>query len=165
MKLNFLAKRQVEFEDAKIIWRNFEGKAGEFNDEGEREFHIVIPDMEMAQQLIDDVNEDGVGWNVRIRAPKIEGDMPFITLKVKVNFNDRGPKVFLESDGRKIRLTEDTIKRLDFIDIKSCDIRLNPSDRTVRGTSYRTAYLDAMWVVQEVDKYESRFAEEEYPEE
>ena len=42
------------------------------------------------------------------------------------------------------------------------DIR--PYDNVVNGKPYRTAYLQAIWVVQEVDRFTDRLAEEEYPE-
>lgn len=165
--MNFTARNKVEFTDARIIFRNFRGLADDYNNEGDRHFTLVIPDMETAEQLQNDLNKYGVGWNVRIKAPREEGMDPFITLKVKVKFNEDGPNpdIYLESGKTKRKLTEETVGILDRIDIASVDLRITPYDSERRGEAYRTAYVDAMWVVQEVDNFAARFAEEEYPEE
>ena len=55
-----------------------------YNNEGDRNFSVIIPNEEIAEALKNDLNEYGVGWNVKIRAPKEEGEMPLMHLKVKV---------------------------------------------------------------------------------
>ncbi|MBO5319050.1 MAG: hypothetical protein J6B01_04480 [Ruminococcus sp.] len=165
MELTFAPRGILQINDARIIYKNFRGEAGPYNKAGDRDFTLVIPNMEIAEQLQNDKNRDGVGWNVRIKAPRTPEEEPFITLKVKVKFNDRGPRVFLESNGVKRKLTEDTVEMLDFIDIASVDLDIRPYDSERNGEFYRTAYLDAIWVTQNVDRFSARFAEEESPEE
>ena len=164
MNLTFAPRGILQIDDARIIYRNFAGAASKFNREGDRNFSIVIPDQEMADAL---VNE---GWNVKIKAPREDGDVPFMTLPVKVKFNDRGPNVYLQTGNRMNRLDEDSIACLDQIDIVSVDLDVRPYDWVLdEGTKDekrgRSAYLQSIKVVQDVDRFASRFAEEEYPEE
>lgn len=164
MNLTFAPRGILQIDDARIIYRNFTGAASKFNREGDRNFSIVIPDQEMADAL---VNE---GWNVKIKAPREDGDVPFMTLPVKVKFNDRGPNVYLQTGNRMNRLDEDSIACLDQIDIVSVDLDVRPYDWVLyEGTKDekrgRSAYLQSIKVVQDVDRFASRFAEEEYPEE
>ena len=164
MNLTFAPRGILQIDDARIIYRNFAGAASKFNREGDRNFSIVIPDQEMADAL---VNE---GWNVKIKAPREDGDVPFMTLPVKVKFNDRGPNVYLQTGNRMNRLDEDSIACLDQIDIVSVELDVRPYDWVLyEGTKDekrgRSAYLQSIKVVQDVDRFASRFAEEEYPEE
>ena len=164
MNLTFAPRGILQIDDARIIYRNFAGAPYKFNREGDRNFSIVIPDQEMADAL---VNE---GWNVKIKAPREDGDVPFMTLPVKVKFNDRGPNVYLQTGNRMNRLDEDSIACLDQIDIVSVDLDVRPYDWVLyEGTKDekrgRSAYLQSIKVVQDVDRFASRFAEEEYPEE
>ena len=164
MNLTFAPRGILQIDDARIIYRNCAGAASKFNREGDRNFSIVIPDQEMADAL---VNE---GWNVKIKAPREDGDVPFMTLPVKVKFNDRGPNVYLQTGNRMNRLDEDSIACLDQIDIVSVDLDVRPYDWVLyEGTKDekrgRSAYLQSIKVVQDVDRFASRFAEEEYPEE
>ena len=164
MNLTFAPRGILQIDDARIIYRNFAGAASKFNREGDRNFSIVIPDQEMADAL---VNE---GWNVKIKAPREDGDVPFMTLPVKVKFNDRGPNVYLQTGNRMNRLDEDSIACLDQIDIVSVDLDVRPYDWVLyEGTKDekrgRSAYLQSIKVVQDVDRFASRFAEEEYHEE
>ena len=120
---------------------------------------MVINDEEIKDALIEE------GWNVKIKAPREEGDEPFMYLPVKVKFNERGPKVYLKSGKATNRLDEESIDCLDHIDIVSVDMDIRAYDWSVNGKTGRTAYLQSIWVTQEVDRFADRFAEEEYPEE
>lgn len=170
MKIQFVANREktktalIQIDDARICFRNFRGEESQFNSKGDRNFSVVIPDEEIAEALMNDKNEYGVGWNVKIKAPREEGDAPFRHLKVKVKYSERSkPNVYLISGKNKVELTEDTIDMLDDIDIKSVDLDIRPYDDEGRFGPFRTAYLQAIYVTQEIDRFAARFAEEEYP--
>lgn len=165
MKLKFMQDRTIQIDDARIIYRNFAGNPSQYNREGERNFAVLIDDEEIAEALQNDLNRYGVGWNVKIKAPREEGDSPFMFLPVKVKFNARGPKIYVESAGRRLTLDEETIGMLDDIDIRSIELDIRPYDNEVNGRPYRSAYLQSMYVVQEIDRFAARFAEEEFPEE
>lgn len=159
MKISFGPKGILQIDEARIIYRNFSGAPSKFNREGDRNFAVVINDEEIKDALIEE------GWNVKIKAPREEGDEPFMYLPVKIKFNERGPKVYLKSGKATNRLDEESIDCLDHVDIVSVDMDIRPYDWEVQGKTGRTAYLQSIWVTQEVDRFADRFAEEEYPEE
>lgn len=166
MNLTFAPRKTIQIEDARICFRNFKGEGSMYNNEGNRNFSVVIPNEEIAEELRNDKNEFGVGWNVKIKAPREEGDMPFMHLQVKVKYTDRSkPRVYLISGRNRVELDETTISMLDEIDIQSVDMVLRPYDDEGRFGPFRTAYLQTMYVVQEVDRLAAKYASEEYPEE
>ena len=143
----------LEINEARILWPNFEGRGDRFNKQGDRNFHLVIPDQEIAEALMNDKNQYGNGWNVKIKQRE-DGEVPFMHMMVKVKFNGRGPNVYLVSGNRQVRLNEDTIKCLDDIDIMSVDLDVRPyDDKMPNGQSFRSAYLSAMRVYQRVDRF------------
>lgn len=157
MKINF-ARNVLEIEDARIIFRNFAGVASKFNREGNRNFSILIPNEEIANELIED------GWNVKIRPPREDGDAPFMHLPVKIQFNSRGPAAYVISGNNPARrLNEDTIGMLDEIDIASVNMDIRPYDWDVNGKQGRAAYLQAIEVIQNVDRFAARHQAEELP--
>ena len=162
MKINFAAKGVVQIDDARIIYRNFAGAPSKFNREGDRNFAVVIEDQDIAEALTEK------GWNVKIKPPREEGDEPFMFLPVKVKFNERGPRVYLQNSlgGRnRVTLDEDTVGILDNVDIINVDLDIRPYDWDVQGKTGRTAYLQSICVTQEVDRFLDRYAEQESPEE
>lgn len=159
MNITFAPKGILQIDDARIIYRNFSGEPSKFNREGDRNFAVVIDDEEIADALIEE------GWNVKIKAPRDEDEAPFMYLPVKIKFNERGPRVYLRSGSRTIKLDEESVDCLDHIDIVSVDMDIRPYDWEVSGKTGRTAYLQSICVTQEVDRFADRFAAEEHPEE
>lgn len=153
MEITFAPRGILQIDDARIIHRNFAGRGDKYNREGDRNFSLVIPDQELADRLIAD------GWNVKIKPPREDGDEPFMFLPVKVKFNDRGPRVYLISGNRKNELDEESIGCLDDVDIVSVDLDIRPFDWDVNGKTGRTAYLQSMAVVQQLDRFAERYAE------
>lgn len=164
MHVTFAPRGILQIDEARIIYRNFSGAPSKFNREGDRNFAVVIPNEEIANSLINDTNQFGVGWNVKIKAPREEGDAPFMYMPVKIKFNDRGPNVYLVTGNRQNRLTEETVSCLDDVDIERVDLDIRPYDDVVNGRPFRAAYLQSIRVVQNIDRFAARFAEEEYPE-
>lgn len=151
MNITFAPRGILQIDDARIIHRNFAGVGSKFNREGDRNFSLVIEDQDIADKLIEE------GWNVKIKEPREEGDVPFMFLPVKVKFNDRGPSVYLKSGPTNcVRLDEDTIDCLDNVDILSVDLDIRPYDWGVNGKVGRTAYLQSIYVTQEVDRFAER---------
>ena len=153
MKINFAARGIVQIDNARIIYRNFAGAPSKFNREGDRNFAIIIEDQDIADALTEQ------GWNVKIKPPREEGDDPFMFLPVKVKFNDRGPRVYLQNslEGRnRVMLDEDAVGMLDHVDIINVDLDIRPFDWEVQGKTGRTAYLQSICVTQEVDRFLDR---------
>lgn len=159
MELTFAPRDILQVNDARIIYRNFRGEGSKYNREGDRNFAMIIPNQELADELI------AHGWNVKIKAPREEGEDPFMYLPIKVKFNDRGPHIYLMTGDRTNRLEEDMVSMLDDIDICSVNLDIRPYDWEVNGKTGRTAYLQAMKVIQEIDRFAAEMAEEEHPEE
>lgn len=164
MKLTFAPKGILQIDDARICFKNFKGEAGPFNKEGERSFSLVISDENIAEALKNDLNRYDVGWNVKIKAPREEGEMPFMHMKVKVAYTERSqPRAYLISGKNRVELTEKTIGMLDDIDIASVDLDIRPFDGESSFGPHRTAYLQSIYVTQNIDRFAARFAEEEHP--
>ena len=157
MKITFAPRGIIQIDEAKIIYRNFSGTPSKFNREGDRNFAVLIDDQEIADELIKE------GWNVKIKPPREEGDAPFMYLPVKIKFNDRGPNVYLVTGSRKNKLDEETVSCLDDIDIRNVDLDIRPYDWSVNGKEGRTAYLQSIEVIQEVDRFASRSSDDNMP--
>ena len=147
----------LQIEDARIIYRNFAGIGSKYNREGDRNFAVIIPNQEVADELIAD------GWAVKIKPPRDEDDSPFMYLPVKVKFNNRGPAAYVKSGNSVQRLNQDTIGMLDEIDIQSVDMDLRAYDWEVNGKTGRSAYLQAINVIQNIDRFGAQYQAQELP--
>lgn len=156
-EIRFRDRGIVEFDNVRVIFKNFEGKGDKYNREGDRNFAISIQDEEIASALKADKNKFGVGWNVKTSDGRDDFYLP-----VKVKFTDYGPAVYLIANGKRIKLNEETISMLDNIYFSRVDLDIRPYDDVISGKPFRAAYLQSMRVVQDVT---DRFSEEEYPEE
>lgn len=155
MHVTFAPRGILQIDDARIIYRNFSGLGSKFNREGDRNFSVVIDDQDVADALVE------AGWNVKIKPPREEGDIPFMHLPVKVKFNDRGPTVYLKSGSSLNKLDEESVECLDHVDILVVDLDIRPYDWEVNGKAGRTAYLQSIHVTQQVDRFAERYAEED----
>lgn len=152
MNVCFAPKGILQIDDARIIFKNFEGRGDKFNREGDRNFSLLIEDPNTADALIKE------GWNVKIKPGRDEDEGDFMRLPVKVKFTDYGPNVYLVSGDRRVELDEESIACLDNIDIESVDMDLRPYDWDVNGRIGRTAYLQSMQVIQRIDRFAARYA-------
>lgn len=153
MQISFGPRGILQIDDARITYRNFSGTGTKFNREGDRNFAVIIDNEDDANLLIDE------GWNVRIKPPREEDDSPFMYLPVKIKFNDRGPRVQLETGSAINRLDEDSVECLDNVDIVSVDLDIRPYDWEVNGKNGRTAYLQSIHVRQVYDRFQDRYGD------
>lgn len=142
-------------EDARIIFRNFTGKEGQYNREGDRNFSVVLDEKTAAQMLRD-------GWNVKYLKPR-EGDdeeleeaTPYI--QVSVNFKNRPPTIVVITSRARTRLSEDTVATLDWAEFKTVDLICNPYNWEVGDKSGVKAYLKSLYVTIEEDALELKYA-------
>lgn len=145
------AAKTFMIEDARLIFRNFAGKEGQYNREGDRSFSVVLPD-DIAIQMLRD------GWNVRYLKAREEGDeeTPYIT--VAVNFKNRPPRVVMITSTARTSLNEDSVEVLDYADIQTADLIARGYDWEVGDKSGTKAYLQSLFVTIEEDALERKYA-------
>lgn len=158
MNICFAPKGILQIDDIdgrQIIFKNFEGRGDKFNREGDRNFSLRIDNEDTADALVKK------GWNVRIKEGRDEDEGPFMRLPIKVKFTNYGPNVYLRTGDRVNELNEESIACLDNIEIESVDMDIRPYDWDVNGRTGRTAYLQSMEVVQRIDRFAARHANNE----
>lgn len=143
----------IRIEGARLIFRNFSGKEGMYNREGDRNFNVILP-----PDIVDAVQADG--WNVRWLKAREEGDEPTARLEVKVHYNaqGRGPRAYLVTSGGKTELDQNTIKMLDVAQIENVDVVIRPYAWEVNGKTGVKAYLKAIYVTIVEDEFDRKYA-------
>lgn len=138
-------------ENARIIFRNFEGKEDKYNTKGDRNFSVVLsPDV--AEALAAD------GWNVRMLDPREEGDEPTPYVQIKVSYKNRPPRITMLTATSRTQLNEESIEVLDWVDVKSVDLIARGYDWVVGDKSGTKAYLQTMFITIEEDELERKYA-------
>lgn len=145
-------------ENARLIFRNFEGREEKYNRKGDRNFGLIIEDSEVAQQLAED------GWNIKELTPKNNDDYDdtpevIYWLPVTVRFDNVPPKVMLVTRRKKTRLNEDNINTIDYANIAKVDLTVTPYDWEVNGKSGTKAYLQTMYVTINEDEFADKYAD------
>ena len=148
----------VIIEKARIIYRNFAGEKRRFNQQGDRNFHVVIEDEKVAAMLLRD------GWRVKQFKPKDDDEetMPGYHLEVKVNFeSSQPPKVIMVTNKTGVVLTEETISLLDSADILTCDVEIRPYNwgPDDNGNYGVKGYLKTLYATIKADPFSERYAD------
>lgn len=143
-------------EDAHIIFRNFSGKEGQYNREGDRNFAVILTP-EVAEQMLAD------GWNVRYLQAREEGDESVPYISVAVNFDNRPPRVVMITQTSRTNLDQSSVEVLDWADIKTADIIARGYDWNVNGKSGTKAYLQSLFITIEEDYLEQKYAIHDTP--
>lgn len=141
----------INIENAHIMFRNFAGKEGKFNPAGKRNFCVRLDDKKIVDQLIRD------GWNVRYLKAREEGDEDVPYLPVSVSYVGRPPKIILVTNHGQTRLDESTIDMLDWAEIKTADLTVNPYNWEVNGKSGVKAYLSVLYVTISEDAFAEKY--------
>ena len=153
-----MAKSNIVMENARLIFRNFEGREEKYNRKGDRNFGLIIEDPEVAQQLTED------GWNIKELTPKNNDnydDTPEVIywLPVTVRFDNVPPKVMLITRRKKTRLNEDNINTVDYANIAKVDLTVTPYDWEVNGKSGTKAYLQTAYITINEDEFADKYAD------
>jgi hypothetical protein len=151
-KLMVKEDKTILLEDVKIIFRNFAGREGQYNREGDRNFCVLL-DHETAQKL------DDTGWNVKVLTARDEDEEDQPYLPVSVNFKGRPPRVVMVTSRGRTTLHEDEVELLDWADIRTVDLILNPYEWAVNGKTGIKAYLQSCFVTIEEDALELKYAD------
>lgn len=149
--MNSYNDKNVVMENVRIIFRNFSGKEGMYNREGDRNFAVLLDDAAAQDMLAD-------GWNVKYLKPREEGDSPQPYLSVSVNFKGRPPRIVMITSRGRTTLSESTVDTLDWADIETVDLIVRPYEWAVTGKTGIKAYLQSMFVTIAEDQLELKYA-------
>jgi len=148
----------VLMEGVRIIFRNFAGKEGQYNREGDRNFGVILSE-DIAQKMAED------GWNVKWLKPREEeeedaAETPWLPVSVKYDAG-RPPRVVQITSRGRTNLDEEDVERLDWVDITNVDMIVRPYEWSVNGKTGIKAYLQSIYVTIEEDELEKKYAEME----
>lgn len=139
-------------EDARIVFRNFAGKEGMYNREGDRNFCVLL-DENLAQQMAAD------GWNIKTLKSREEGEPGTPYLQVSVSYKGRPPTMVLMTSKGRTQISEDECEILDWVEIRSVDLIVRPYHWNVSGKSGVKAYLKSFWVIIEEDPLTLKYSD------
>lgn len=139
-------------EEARIVFRNFAGKEGMYNREGDRNFCVLL-DEDIATMMSKD------GWNIKALKAREEGDPDQPYLQVSVSFKARPPRIVMITSRGRTDLGEAECELLDWADIRTVDLSVRPYEWTVNGKSGIKAYLKSIFVTIEEDELDLKYAE------
>jgi hypothetical protein len=147
------APDNVVIENAQILFPNFSGREGRFNQPGDRNFCVIL-DQKTAKTMVKD------GWNVKFPKPGDDDEEdtrdPYIQVTLKYGF--RPPKILMITSTGRTYLTEDMVEILDSMEFSNVDLIINPSIWEVNGKSGIKAYLKSLYVTIEEDELERKYA-------
>lgn len=144
----------VLMEGVRIIFRNFSGKEGQYNREGDRNFAVLLDDT-VANAMAED------NWNIKWLRPRSEDEeeTPQAYLPVALNFRGRPPRIVLITTRGRTNLDEHSVEMLDWADIINVDLIVRPYEWTVNEKSGVKAYLQSIYVTIEEDPLEMKYNE------
>ena len=149
----------VLMEGVNIFYLNFEGKEGQYNKDGDRNFAVELPE-DTAAQMAED------GWNVKRTKPREQEvaedpdavGRPWLPVAVEYR-KGKPPKIVMVTSRGKTVLLEDTVALLDAADIQNTDLIVAASVWEVNGNSGVKAYLRSMFITIEEDELERKYAD------
>lgn len=144
----------VLLENVRILFRNFAGKEGKYNREGDRSFAVLLED-DLANQMETD------GWNVKWLKPNDDYADPQAYLPVAVFFGLYPPRINLITGRGRTPLHESEIELLDWVDIRMVDLVIRPNNWSINGKTGKKAYLKTMYVTIEEDPLDAKYSEAE----
>lgn len=159
-----IVKNNIVIENARIGFRNFSGKEGQFNPAGRKNFCVFI-DTDLAHRLEED------GWNVRWLQPRDENEEKQAYLQVAVSYDNIPPKITIVSSKGKTLLDNESLSILDWVEIGQevqiiagkkvllplVDLIIRPYNWEVSGKSGVKAYVKTMYITIAEDEFESKY--------
>lgn len=145
----------VLIENATLLpgpFRNFSGREGMFNREGDRNFAVLLPP-ELAMQMLED------GWNVKQLKPREEGVAGDFYITVSVGFKNRPPVLVLISSHGRVDLSQHECEVLDWVDIRQADVILRPYRWEVSGKTGIKAYVKSLFITLEEDYLDQKYSD------
>lgn len=151
---NHKVRDNVTIEDSTMMFRNFSGNATQYNQEGNRNFCLLLdpPSAKMMGEL---------GWPVKqlkVNEEYDNGEAPQDFIRVKVSYRGRPPRVVLVTKRGKTALEEQDIDVLDMADVQYVEATLNPYNYEVNGNRGVSAYLKSLYVFLKEDYLDEKYA-------
>lgn len=143
-------EKNKTIEDVTIAFRNFAGKEDTYNREGDRNFAVLL-DPDLADQMLSE------GWNVKHLKTRDEGEIPQAYIQVAVSYKNRPPKICMVTSRGLSYLTENEVEILDWVDIETADVTLNPYEWVVNGKAGVKAYLQTLFIKIEEDYLQEKW--------
>jgi hypothetical protein len=144
-------ENNVVMQDVRLVLRNFSGREGMYNREGDREFSVLLDD-DVATAMAKD------GWNVKWFKAKEPGEPEQAFLTISVKFKKRPPRIVLITSRGRTTLTEDEVELLDYADIRTVDLIVRPYEWVVNGKTGIKAYLKSLFATIEEDELDIKYA-------
>lgn len=143
----------VTIEGARILFRNFAGKEGQYNREGDRNFALLLPE-DTAEDML------AAGWNVKYLKAREEGDSPQPYVPVAVKFGGvRPPAITMITSRGRTPLPEEMVEILDWADLANVDVIIRPYHWNVSGKTGTKAYLKTLFATIQEDELELKYAD------
>lgn len=146
-------------ENATILFRNFAGREGQYNREGDRNFCLILEPGADTEAMIND------GWNVKYLKPREEGDEPTPYIQVSMKYRGRNgntlrpPTVVLITSRGRVGLGEEEVELLDWVDIANVDLIVRPFRWEMNGKTGTKAYLKSLFITIAEDALERKYAD------
>lgn len=144
----------IRLEGAKVIFKNFSGEASQYNQAGNRNFGVLLPE-EMVDTLIRD------GWPVKRFSPD-ENGFEQAYMKIKVKYGKVSPTAYLVTRRGKMKLDETNIGQLDYLRVLNYDLIIRPYNYPPiagRPNGGIAAYLKSIYATVEEDYIEEKYAD------
>lgn len=143
----------ITIEDARVLFKNFEGRESQYNRAGSKNFCVVLDD-ELADQLVAD------GWTgVRTLKSRNEDEPDRKIMQVTVSYKNKPARVIMITSKGRTELDEETVDLLDDLDFKMVDMIISPYNWNVRGETGVSAYLRQMYVTIEESVLDLKYAD------
>lgn len=146
---------RLRLDEMPVIFKNFSGAKGPYNEAGVRTFSILVEDLSHADRLLEE------GWALKPLKNE-DGEIDAFHLPVKINYNSRQtPRIYKVSmsNRRRILLGETTVDILDHVPIEKADVIVNPYAWEVQGDTGIKAYCQTMYVVIAEDDLDIKWAD------
>ena len=98
------------------------------------------------------------GWNVKHLAALDEGGEDTAYLPVAVSFKYQPPTIVMISSKGHTRLDESTINILDYAELETVDLIVNPYNWEVNGKSGVKAYVKSMYITLREDALARKYS-------
>ena len=155
-----IVEEPILIENARIIYLNFKGEKRLYNNDGERNFHVIIEDEGYAQALLRD------GWNLKTFKPRDDEEvLPGYHMEVTVGFKNpkKMPTIVMVTQLRNGEekgtvLTEDTVGLLDSAEIIRCDLEIRPSNWSNDNGSGVKAYLKTLYATIKPNPFAEKYS-------